>query len=158
LLQLRFPDKVVFLWIDVLAINQPDISERNHQVSKIRDMYAAASITIVLLDPTCDEILGPLFDLCKLLHDRPYFIFALLLETMSGCMEPCVMKLAGIDYLKRVWVTQEVMFSSNMHTVHQGKTIPYEAFSHSWALWQAHEDHHAQPEGQAVPQGRGILN
>ncbi|CZR68059.1 uncharacterized protein PAC_17958 [Phialocephala subalpina] len=40
---LRLKDKTQILWIDALCINQPNIHERNHQVTQMSQIYAKAS-------------------------------------------------------------------------------------------------------------------
>ncbi|WYZ46615.1 hypothetical protein EsH8_IX_000840 [Colletotrichum jinshuiense] len=46
---LRRGDHHLRLWADALCINQHDVSERNHQVHQMRDIYASAVETIVYL-------------------------------------------------------------------------------------------------------------
>lgn len=43
------------LWIDAVCINQDDVLERNHQVTKMRQVYQAASKVVVWLGPETED-------------------------------------------------------------------------------------------------------
>lgn len=44
-----------WLWVDALCINQNDISERNHQVGQMKDMYQGAALVIAWLGAATDD-------------------------------------------------------------------------------------------------------
>lgn len=46
---------VITLWIDAICINQKNISERNHQITLMRDIYTMAENTIVWLGEKADD-------------------------------------------------------------------------------------------------------
>lgn len=48
---LRRRDRSIRLWVDAVCINQNDLLERNHQVQQMRDIFSAASETIIYLGP-----------------------------------------------------------------------------------------------------------
>lgn len=48
---LRRRDRPIRLWVDAVCINQYDLLERNHQVQQMRDIFSAASETIIYLGP-----------------------------------------------------------------------------------------------------------
>lgn len=50
--QLRSPDKILRLWVDAVCLNQHDVSERNHQVSLMKQIYEAAIQVDVWLGPS----------------------------------------------------------------------------------------------------------
>jgi hypothetical protein len=54
LLHLRQKDKTRRFWIDAISINQKDISERNKQVLRMRDIYARATCVEVWLGKAID--------------------------------------------------------------------------------------------------------
>jgi hypothetical protein len=54
-------DKV--LWIDALCINQPDVAERNEQVSKMKFVYQLAQGVVSWLGEEYDDSRGA-FQLC----------------------------------------------------------------------------------------------
>lgn len=49
---LRLPDRERILWVDAVCINQDDMSEREQQVSIMREIYSRAQRTIVYLGET----------------------------------------------------------------------------------------------------------
>ncbi|KAK3694697.1 heterokaryon incompatibility protein-domain-containing protein [Podospora appendiculata] len=52
---LRRPKDPRILWVDALCINQGDVSERNHQVSLMKDIYSRCSRDIAWLGPRQGE-------------------------------------------------------------------------------------------------------
>ncbi|KAH6716038.1 heterokaryon incompatibility protein-domain-containing protein, partial [Leptodontidium sp. MPI-SDFR-AT-0119] len=55
LLRLRKKQQHRTLWVDAICINQGDDSERIHQVRQMKDIYQAASRTLVWLGPDTDR-------------------------------------------------------------------------------------------------------
>ena len=47
LLRIRHPTETKTLWIDAICINQSDITERNHQVAQMRQIYQRASQLLI---------------------------------------------------------------------------------------------------------------
>ncbi|OCK78908.1 hypothetical protein K432DRAFT_300975 [Lepidopterella palustris CBS 459.81] len=59
--RLRHPSGPQTYWIDAICINQNDISERNQQVSLMRNIYEEATIVEIWLgagSPTTTSVLG----------------------------------------------------------------------------------------------------
>jgi hypothetical protein len=54
LIALRGLSESRIVWIDQICINQNDIEERNHQVTKMRDVYQNAQRVVAWLGPLCD--------------------------------------------------------------------------------------------------------
>lgn len=48
---LRRRDRSIRLWVDAVCIDQNDLLERNHQVQQMRDIFSAASETVIYLGP-----------------------------------------------------------------------------------------------------------
>ncbi|KAM7203401.1 Heterokaryon incompatibility protein (HET) domain containing protein [Naviculisporaceae sp. PSN 640] len=48
---LRYKDEPRFLWVDQICINQDDTSEKNHQVSRMGEIYSRATCTVIWLGP-----------------------------------------------------------------------------------------------------------
>ncbi|KAF1848773.1 HET-domain-containing protein [Cucurbitaria berberidis CBS 394.84] len=63
---LRYLDKPRNLWIDAICINQNDISERNREISRMRDIYSLATRTILWVG-------GETSDSAKALATLEYF-------------------------------------------------------------------------------------
>lgn len=56
--QLRMRDRTLVLWVDALCINQEDKQEKNHQVSRMAEIYSRASNVCIWLgesDDKCDK-------------------------------------------------------------------------------------------------------
>ena len=49
---LRYSDDSRTLWVDAICINQQDLTERNEQVLRMRDLYKHADRVVVWLGPT----------------------------------------------------------------------------------------------------------
>lgn len=48
---IRRRDRSIRLWVDAVCIDQGDLLERNHQVQQMRDIFSAASETVIYLGP-----------------------------------------------------------------------------------------------------------
>ncbi|KAH8783001.1 heterokaryon incompatibility protein-domain-containing protein [Diaporthe sp. PMI_573] len=48
---LRRRDRSIRLWVDAVCIDQSNLLERNHQVQQMRDIFSAASETVIYLGP-----------------------------------------------------------------------------------------------------------
>jgi hypothetical protein len=48
---LRRRDRSIRLWVDAVCIDQNNLLERNHQVQQMRDIFSAASETVIYLGP-----------------------------------------------------------------------------------------------------------
>ncbi|KAF2810674.1 uncharacterized protein BDZ99DRAFT_286850 [Mytilinidion resinicola] len=59
---IRKPDEATFIWIDAICINQKDVSERNHQVSMMKEIYSSARTVRVWLKQEID-FSSPCFDI-----------------------------------------------------------------------------------------------
>ena len=122
------------VWVDAIAINQADISERNRRVSIMQDIYSGAEKTVISLDPTQSGTVARFLDLLKLLDDQPSLIACLQLDPLPDWFAESLETFCGLGYWERAWVTQEVMFSRRLHIVYQGCMLPYEVITRSWAL------------------------
>jgi len=52
LMDLRYTDRSRALWVDAICINQQDLTERNEQVLRMKDLYKQADRVVVWLRPT----------------------------------------------------------------------------------------------------------
>lgn len=52
---IRDKEHITTIWIDQISINQRDTTEKNEQVSKMNQIYRAASEVVVWLGPTADD-------------------------------------------------------------------------------------------------------
>ncbi|KAF2491619.1 HET-domain-containing protein, partial [Lophium mytilinum] len=52
---IRKHDEVIIIWIDAICISQKDVSERNHQVSMMKEIYSNARTVRVWLNQEIDS-------------------------------------------------------------------------------------------------------
>lgn len=98
----RNPPKAMSLWIDAIAINQSNTSERNHQVSLMRDIYSGAQSVIVWLGlATGSE------ELAYMLGRRPSL---LRIEDFHLALADVLNK----PYWSRIWVVQEFVLAQKV--------------------------------------------
>jgi hypothetical protein len=97
---LRHQHIILRLWADAICIDQSNISERNHQVGLMRDIYSFAQHTIIHLGDSnddCDQVMnaalqGPL---------SPHLREILALQILSR------------PWFTRVWIYQELVLSKD---------------------------------------------
>lgn len=112
-------NKKQFIWADAVCINQSDINERNHQVSKMRLVYEKAEKVTAWLGEEYQN------------SEKAFKFFRSLLKrgvkkTMSKSWIPwrdieeikwdvwAVIRLFSRDYWRRVWVLQELRFAKDV--------------------------------------------
>lgn len=129
LLHLRQTDVPRVLWIDALCINQEDLTERSHQVKRMRHIYSYAYRVVAWLGPSTDDsqrTLGKLEYLWKQLeHSKPGYM-----TSAPGCQEKrwwsgqtilpfgpdvwdSIVALVHRPWFERVWIVQEIQLSSS---------------------------------------------
>lgn len=94
-----------WFWIDAICINQPNIVERNEQVSEMTRTYASAAFVASWVG-LCDESLLPAFSLdvrTAKLHDLP--------RTEQEKLHASLTRLSNLQYWKRIWIQQEVLLN-----------------------------------------------
>lgn len=145
LLGLRDPSRVRILWIDALCINQDDVIERNHQVRKMRTIYAEAREVLVWLgqeDDHARQALAALksfrftwfglryprstsdeeavgFDFSKT-DDQKHFKAADLASLTKFLERP---------WFRRLWILQEVTHGKRVTLVLGKRAIDWEYFA-----------------------------
>lgn len=97
---LRLPFRERILWIDAVCINQADISERNHQVALMADIYANAKRVVIHLGPS--NIIRDFFKAFKQ-HEG--------VQDAHGSSEDIVDEFLSLPWFSRVWVLQEVVMA-----------------------------------------------
>ncbi|KIW98783.1 uncharacterized protein Z519_00446 [Cladophialophora bantiana CBS 173.52] len=121
LLRLRVPDRDRLLWIDAICINQGNLAEKDHQVDRMRDVFAQAQTVIASLGPhrEVDEYGQPgisykLHSALKLVKSsRSTFGSAVKLK-LSSTDEYCLLQLLQVPWFKRIWVIQEVAVAKRL--------------------------------------------
>ncbi|KAF2833421.1 hypothetical protein CC86DRAFT_9574 [Ophiobolus disseminans] len=125
---LRLPEDARTLWIDAICINQQDLVERSKQIKNMRDIYAYARRVIVWLGPSSEDSTLALrtlehvgkqieFTICDTFMPAPdctetqWWDYEERLPLASGALE-AVLNLIQRPYFERLWVKQEIQFSS----------------------------------------------
>ncbi len=85
---LRHQHTILRLWADAICIDQSNISERNHQVGLMRDIYSFAHHTIIYLGDSNDE--------CDQMMNA----------ALQGLLSPRLLKLLALQILSRHWLTR----------------------------------------------------
>jgi Heterokaryon incompatibility protein (HET) len=108
--QLRSIQNNTIIWIDAICINQDDVFERNHQVSKMRNIYEDAEQVVVWLGPERDEsrvAFSFVRDLNKV-SNSPYWIRRMINEPKTLTHLDTLYSLFRREYWYRIWPVQEV--------------------------------------------------
>ena len=109
--RMRLQEQDIFFWIDAVCIDQSNITEQNHQVQMMRDIYSNAQSVTIWLGET-DETAGSSIGMQYLLKRKP-------LEPESGNFgnfwsvrqAKGVLGLCERKYLRRIWIVQEVILA-----------------------------------------------
>lgn len=124
---IRYKDRPRIMWVDALCINQKDISEKNHQVAQMREIFLDAERVVVWLgeEGTAQQAL----DLCKLLQEGKDFItdagggILMSQEELAHHLEgfqACDDLFHKRSWWRRTWIVQEV-YHTNPVEVYIGK-------------------------------------
>jgi hypothetical protein len=133
LIQLRSADEDQMIWVDALAINQCDISERNIQVQIMRDIYATANMTIAWLGQGVDIINTFFFMLMAMMFEPEKYRDGM--PSSSDLLKFSIIamaELADAPYWKRVWVVQEVVYSKSVLLRYGETGVPMDFFLGLW--------------------------
>jgi hypothetical protein len=115
---LRYEDRCRVLWVDALCINQADVSERNHQVQLMRQVYSGAATVVIWLGPADGD------DDARVLHnirmqEKDWDIGAF------GALA----RICNRPWFRRVWIVQELKLARSDPKIHLGRnTISWGAF------------------------------
>jgi Heterokaryon incompatibility protein (HET) len=151
LLRLRSPSRDRVMWIDALAINQCDLSERSLQVLKMAHIYSNAEKTLIWLGESRSNgkiwLLGdgdsysfsdsycPISHIFSIFSDKNYdmpsFVSALPPEQIVA-FGRSFDALLSLSYWKRVWVVQEIMHSQRVTLLFGPHAIPFYRFRISY--------------------------
>lgn len=136
---LRRPNEELILWIDALCINQKNISERNHQVQLMGEIYSQANEVVIWLGlarDNSDLAMSHMEEMDRVvLHDEPRG--RLIMKTrkgLEGSEERKNEHLAAIvswckrSYWRRMWVIQEIQLAKQL-SIHCGaKRLSWSTF------------------------------
>lgn len=130
------------IWIDALSINQADIPERNAQVSEMRQVYSLASVTVLWLGTDQNPLISKLMEMASLCYmsDNLSDCSWLKLITIEGAvmLQRALCRLVPLEYWRRAWVVQEVMYSRNILLTYGHKSVSYAYFARFWSMISSH--------------------
>ncbi|CAH0017190.1 unnamed protein product [Clonostachys rhizophaga] len=117
-----------YWWIDMLCINQNDISERGHQVGMMRDIFQKATLVVAWLGPDYNDSSVAMEDFRGQLRalrnpeyewedDQRYFELQLNLR-----------RFLSRPYWSRVWIIQELCVAQRILLACGKRTVPWEIF------------------------------
>ena len=116
--RLRSRIKTITLWIDAICINQENVQERNHQVARMRQIYAQAQEVIIWLGQDADDsglAMRSIRSWSRLLRDTdgsPGLPLSKLGPHMFHLRTwRATARLFERSWWRRVWVVQEVVVS-----------------------------------------------
>lgn len=142
-LQQTRDDVVGVWWIDMVCIDQDNISERSQQVALMRDIFQAAAMTVVWLGPSSDgsdalmDYLGG-----NVAHSRRAFRN----WTSSAEGKAAIGGFQDRPYWKRAWIIQEVCVSRDVLLVCGCKTAPWKALDASYKWLRPYPQAHSVPD------------
>jgi hypothetical protein len=147
---LRGVSIVRYLWVDAICINQEDLEERNHQVSRMASIYnQAKSVIIWLRQPEigCERALRFLQDALQSEIEQTkirFFRWDEDTEILTG-----VQILAGKPYWTRLWVIQEVILATDVQVQCGAYCVPWTSLKYLC--------HHLQSKSRALATSRMLV-
>ncbi|KAH8777277.1 heterokaryon incompatibility protein-domain-containing protein, partial [Hyaloscypha finlandica] len=115
--RLRWEMEERILWVDAICINQHDVRERNHQVSRMASIYSQARHVVVWLrEPLdCGISLGFLESIAENeLEETINHVFRTKRSSKWGLQVlKGIQALSRKQYWTRLWVVQEALLASN---------------------------------------------
>lgn len=148
---LRRRDIPIRLWVDAVCINQGDIAEKNRQVQRMRDIFSAASETIIWLGPSGGNTSVAAWNFLErhsswALNDRrerDHTLPAKLEEdTLSfrGEFRDVEIDVLSRPWFTRLWVFQEAVLSRTLSVQCGHRRIAWEDFSKTVLGSERHHD------------------
>jgi hypothetical protein len=115
---LRYEDRCRVLWVDALCINQADVSERNHQVQLMRQVYSGADTVVIWLGPADGD------DDARAIHNIRMQEKDWDIEAFGALARIC-----NRPWFHRVWIVQELKLARSDPKIYLGRnTISWRAF------------------------------
>jgi hypothetical protein len=116
---LRKEEAPLVIWVDAVCINQKDVSEVSHQVSRMGTVFSKAEIVRVWLGRQSHHNAG-INDAFKIAHpDYPD-------RTGSTSRAREISDMFNRRWFQRRWVVQEVMLSKHAMVHYSHETVPWE--------------------------------
>ncbi len=149
---LRDQNKDRLLWIDAICINQSNIDERTHQVSRMRDVYSQAKRVVIWMDPSDETLADSAYHLAGLFfaelrknHQLPSLgSEARTLARNRLVNHPWFVKHSKPTHLflrnqwfQRVWTFQEAFLAKDAMIFCGRISFPFAPFVASWMFMES---------------------
>ena len=150
---LRYEDKSRVLWIDAICVDQQNVQERGHQVSRMADIFRVASPVVIWLGPNSDSSTVAMRELSALGSTMTVNWATTEVKPLSGddfhvwrakpwpflhdySVWRSIENLLNRPWFKRLWIWQEVRLARNGAVVLCGdETMQWETFRNAtWCL------------------------
>lgn len=116
-----------WLWIDVLSINQCDVSERGHQVKLLSSTFARADRVVVWLGPAYQSSDVAMVALAKL--DENGQKGECHAKLWRGNVGHAMLGICSRPYWRRLWVFQELRLAREVRLMCGEKTVEWHQIS-----------------------------
>ena len=154
---LRYETRPRVLWIDAICIDQQNVPERGHQVSRMADIYRSASPVLIWLGPefaSSDVAMRELSDLGSTVRinwrtqeliplsgdSYPVWQATPLPFSKQDSVLRSIENLLDRLWFKRLWIWQEVRLAKNRTQILCGvKTMLWETFRNAMWCLAGHE-------------------
>lgn len=138
---LRLPDKVRFLWVDKLCINQDDVTERTQQVRVMGRIYSTAKRVLIWIGRNEDGTQGSLRAVSTMIQQlRKHLADAHRLD-----WQPVVQVLRR-EWFQRMWMVQELAQAHEAIVVFGDETENWDDIFQPLASAILSFDYHALPD------------
>ena len=132
--RVRHPSLKRRIWIDSLCINQLDICERNHQVSRMKDIYSCATSVLIYAGEACsssDLFLEYLITAQRSIYSRRGIDSPKLRlpEDRKKLLHQAAKEFLSRKWFQRVWVVQEVALARRVTMMAGDKSVDWGNFS-----------------------------
>ncbi|KAH6669025.1 heterokaryon incompatibility protein-domain-containing protein [Halenospora varia] len=110
LYQLQKSDEPVIIWIDAICIDQENVPERDHQVTKMKAIYEQAKNVLVWLGPSYHQsklAFQMVHEIHGHQHEDDWIAQRLQLPDMPICLK-ALGNLFARQYWFRIWIVQEL--------------------------------------------------
>ena len=139
LMRLRHREKARLIWIDLLCIDQSNISEKSKQIPQMKYIFGEAQVVIASLGPhqTLDSTTSVLHPLKpesvrrveKLVSSLKAKLFSFGTGKVSEDDEKALLAVLSHPWFDRVWVVQEAGMAQRLHLLSGAFDIDGEVFA-----------------------------
>ncbi|TID18699.1 heterokaryon incompatibility protein [Venturia nashicola] len=137
----RRKNEAVFVWADVLCINQQDIEERSQQVQLMSTIYSMAASVAIWLGPEEDDS-SLAMDFLRGVAERadsPESISRAIYSEARHHDFDATVALFEREYWDRLWVIQEVLNAQTLSVYCGRSKLPWSVFTRASSTFRRHK-------------------